>query len=251
MSSEPSAGSRGGGLQTAIDMLVAPRDAFARLRENPTWGWAYLIAAALAVVGTLAILPALRHAMEVGLPAQIAASPQIAKLPPDQQQAQIARVLAIQQSILNVSWLAAIVILPVVTLVQTAVMFVANKLGGGDAPFRRLWALALNVQVAGSVGGLIAAAIVLLRGTNSFDDPSHVQTVIPSLGLLVPSAPHAVAAFLSALNVVAIWQTVLLGFGMIAVARIGRPAAWTAALVMLLSLGVFATIGAIAQPHSG
>ena len=251
MNSEPTAGSRSSGLQTAIDMLVAPRDAFARLRETPTWGWAYLIAVVLAVVGTLAILHTLRHALEAGLPAQLAASPNIAKLPPAEQQKAIAQSLAFSSAVLNVSWVAAFFIVPLVALVQSAVMFVANRLGGGDGTFRRLWALAINVQVAGSVGALIAAAIVLLRGTNTFSAPDQVQMVIPSLALLAPGAPRAVAAFLGALNVVAIWQAGLLGFGMIAVARIARPAAWSAAIVMLIAIGTFAAIGAAAQPHAG
>jgi len=251
VSTEPSAGSRNGGLQTAIDILVSPRDAFERLRETPTWGWAYLIAVVLAMVGTLAILMPLRHALEAALPAQLAANPNIAKLPPAEQQAQIARIISIQGAILNVSWLASVIILPLVTLIQSGVMLAANRLGGGDGTFRRLWSLALNVQVAGSVGGLIAAAIVLLRGPNSFSDPTQIQTVIPSLGLLLPGAPHVVVAFFSAINVIAIWQAALLGFGMIAVARIARPVAWSAAALMLLSLGAFAAIGALAQPHAG
>jgi len=56
---------------------------------------------------------------------------------------------------------------------------------------------------------------------------------------------------LSALNVVGLWQCALLAFGMMAVGRVSRPAAWTTAILMLLTLGVFAAIGAAAQPHTG
>jgi hypothetical protein len=230
-------------------MLVAPTDAFARLRETPTWGWAYLIAVVLAMLATLALVPALRHAMDASLPAQLAASPNIAKLPPAEQQKQIARIASAQSIILNFTWIGSIVIVPLVAIVQTAVMLLANKIGGGDATFRRLWALALNVQVAGSIGGLILAAIVLIRGAASFDDPAQIQVVLPNLSMLAPGLPHVAGAFLGAINVAAIWQTVLLGLGLIAVARVSRPVAWSTAIVMLLSLGVFAAIGANAQPH--
>ncbi len=250
MSSDPTAGSRTGGLQTALDLLIAPRDAFARLREAPTWGWAYLIAAALSAVATLAILPALHHAIETGLPAQLAATPEIAKLPPDQQQKAIARILAVQNAFLSASWLLPLAVLPLVAAIQSLVMYAANRLGGGDAGYRRLWALAMNVQVAGSVGGLLAAAIVMLRGPNAFDEPGSVQTALPSLAMLAPGASHVVAAFLGAINVAAIWQAVLLGLGMIAAARIARPIAWTAATIMLLTLSVLAAFGA-AQTHAG
>jgi hypothetical protein len=249
VSSESPAGSRTGGLQTALDFLIAPADGFERLREAPTWGWAYLIAAALSAVATLAILPALHHAIATGLPAQLAATPSIAKLPADQQQKAIAQIVSVQSAFLSVSWLLPLVVLPLVAAIQSLVMFVANRAGGGDAGYRRLWALAMNVQVAGSVGGLLAAAIVLLRGPNAFDEPASVQTALPSLALLAPGAPRVVAAFLGAINVAAIWQAVLLGLGMIAAARIARPAAWAAATIMLLTLSVLAAFGA-AQTHA-
>ncbi len=251
MSSESPAGGRNSGLQTAIDILIAPRYAYARLRETPTWGWAYLIAVALAIVGTLAMVPALQHAVEVGLPAQLAAAPSIAKLPPDQQQKMIAQIVSVQKAILSFSWLFPILVVPLVAAVQSLVMLVASKAGGGDGSYRQLWALALNVQIAGSLGGLLAAAIVLLRGPATYDDPATLQLVIPSLGTLVPGAPHVLAAFLGAINVAAIWQAVLLGFGMIAAARISRPVAWTAAAFMLLSLGAVAAIGAAQQHPAG
>ncbi len=251
MQTEPSVETRAGGLQTALDILIAPQDAFARLREKPTWGWAYLLATVLAMLAALALVPALRHALEVSAPAQLAATPNIAKLPPDVQQKTIARLIAIQSFTLNFTWLASLAIVPLIALIQAAVMLVASKVGGGDGTFRRLWALAMNVQIAGSIGGLILAAIVLLRGAAAFDTLEQVQNVLPGLSLLVPGAPHVLAAFLGALNVAAIWQTVLLAIGMIGVARVSRPAAWSAAALMLLSLGVFAAIGAAAQPHAG
>ncbi len=251
MDAEPTAERRPSGLQTTIDMLVAPRQACAHLRETPTWGWAFLIAVVFGMLASLALVPALHHAIEASLPAQIAATPSIAKLPPAEQQKAVARIVAVQSIALNVTWLASLVIVPIIALVQTLVMLVASRLGGGDGTFRRLWALALNVQVAGSIGGLILAAIVLLRGPASFTDPAQIQAVLPNLGTIVPGAPRVIGAFLGALNVAAIWQAALLGTGMIVTARAARPAAWSAAAVMLLSLGVFAAIGAAARPHAG
>jgi hypothetical protein len=248
---EPTAERRAGGLQTALDTLIAPNDAYARLRETPTWGWAYLIAVALAMLAALALVPALHHALAVALPAQVAAMPSIAKLPPGEQQAAIARIVSVQTLLLNVTWLSALAIVPLTALIQALVMLAANAIGRGDGTFRRFWALAMNVQVAGSIGGLILAAIVLLRGAASFSEPGDIQRVIPSLGMLLPGAPHVLVAFFSAFNVAAIWQAVLLALGMIAAARIPRPVAWSTALVMLLFLGTIGALGAAAQPHAG
>lgn len=248
---EPTAERRAGGLQTALDILIAPNDAYARLRETPTWGWAYLIAVLLAMLGGLALVPALDHALAAALPAQIAASPNIAQLPPDQQQKAIARVVAIQLLVLKFTWLSWIVVVPLTAAIQALVMLVANAIGRGDGTFRRFWALALNVQIAGAIGGLIIAAIVLIRGAGSFTEPAQIPAVIPSLGTLVPGAPHPLVALLEAFNVAAIWQAVLLALGMIAVARIPRPVAWATVIVMMLFLGTLGALGAAAQPHHG
>jgi hypothetical protein len=249
MQTEPALGKSAGGLQTAIDILVSPREAFARLRETPTWGWAYLIAVLLSIIGTLAITPALKHAMEAGMPAVLAASPQIAKLPPDQQQQAIAQGVSIQVAIVNFTWLFTVVVVPFIVAVQSVVMLIANQIGRGDGNFRRFFALAMNVQIAGAVGGLIVAAIVLLRGATSFTEPAQLQGAMPNLGMLAPGGPHVLVAFLGGINVVGLWQCALLAYGMMAVAKISRPVAWTTAAVMLLSIAVLAAIGAAAQPH--
>lgn len=238
-------------MRTALDILIAPRDAFARIRETPTWVWALIIAVVVGSISVLAFLPALKHALETGLPAQLAANPAIAKLPSGEQQKQIATMVSLQLKIVNFTWLFTIVVVPLVAAVQALVMLVAAKIGGGDRTYKHFWSLAVHVQIAGSVGGLLADAIVLLRGANSFDAPDQLQTVLPNLGLLVPGGPHVLVGFLSALNVIALWQCALLAFGMIAVGRISRPVAWTAAILMLLTVGVFAAIGAAAQPHAG
>jgi hypothetical protein len=237
----------GGDVKTALDILIAPRDAFARIRETPVWVWPLAIAIVIGSFSVLALLPALKHALETGLPAQLAATPQFAKLPPDLQQKQIATVVALQLQVVNFTWLFTIVVVPLVAAVQALVMLVAAKIGGGDRGYKHFWSLAVHVQIAGSVGGLLADAIVLLRGANSFDAPDQLQTVLPNLALLVPGGPHVLVAFFGALNIVTIWQCALLAFGMIAVGRIPRPVAWTAAILMLLTVSVFAAIGAAAQ----
>lgn len=238
------------GLQTVADLLVAPNAAFAALREIPTWGWAYIIACALSMLATFALTPALLHALEASMPAQLAASHAIASLPPDQQQKQIAGIMAFQRTIVSLSWLFPPILILIAGLLQSVVMLVANAVGRGDGSFRYFWALALNVQVAGSIGSILTAAIVLVRGPNAFDRSTDLQAVLPNVGMLVPGAPPVVAAVLTALNVAALWQTVLLALGMIAIARIAAAPAWVAAVLMLLTLCAFAAFGANAQAHA-
>ena len=235
------------GLQTVADILVAPRSAFAALREFPTWVWAYLIGAALLMLGTFALGPALQHALDASLPGQLLASPNIAKLSPDQQQKTIANIMATQRTIVGLTWIFPPFFILIAGLMQSTVMLVANAVGHGDGSFRKFWALAINVQVAGALGGIVTAAIVLVRGANSFERSTDLQAVLPNLGMLAPGAPPILAAVLTALNVAALWQTALLALGMIAVARIAAVPAWVAAGLMLLTLCAFAAFGANAQ----
>src|SRR5579863_6435847 len=89
------------GLRTALDIVVAPKDALQRLRERPTWGWALLIVIVLYALASWAMAPALVHATQTDWPNVVAKSPQISAEAPSQQQAQ----LAITLKIVAFSWL--------------------------------------------------------------------------------------------------------------------------------------------------
>jgi hypothetical protein len=196
------------------------------------------------------MVPALRHAMATGMPSQLAAMPEIAKLPADEQQKRIGSMVALSLAVLNFTWLLPLIILPVTALVQTLVMLLANMISGGDGTFRRFWSLALNVQIAGSIGGMIVAFIVLLRGPDSFGQTDDLQGLVPSLALLAPGAPHGLVTFLGGINLTGLWQSALLALGMITIARVSGRVAWITSILMLLALGTFAALYSTAQHHT-
>jgi Yip1 domain len=238
-------------LQTAADILISPNAAYARLREAPTWVIATLISVVLVAIAALLVTPALLHAAgSAATLAQLAHNPGIAKLPPDQQAESIARIVGIQKAALGYAWLLSPVFVLLIALVQTVVMLIVNAIARGDANFHRLWALAVNVQIAGSIGAIANASIVAARGANSFERATDIQTALPNLALLAPGAPESVTAALAALNPSLIWQSILLALGLIAVARIGRVPAWVTVAVMALTLVAFAVFPTIAQRAS-
>ena len=249
METEARRGSFNGAVSTVLDMIVAPRDAFEKIRATPTWFWAYLIAVVLTMAGTILMAPAVKHAMSAGLPAQLAAMPNIAKLPPDQQQAQIAKIMQINLLIADFTWLITIVAIPLIVVIQSLVMALANGIGKGDGTFRRFWSLGMNVAVPGGIGVLLTAFIVLIRGADSFSRAADVQTSMPNLGMLVPGGPHILAGFLSGISVIVLWQTALIGFGMIETAKIAKPVAWATAGLMLVTIAAFAAWGAVSQSN--
>jgi len=233
------------GLSNVVDIVVSPDAAFARLREVPAWGWAFLVASVLGVAGSLVVGPAIAHAMDVSLPAQLAASPQVAKMPADQQATFIANYLRISHIFAQWSFVAVPFALLIAGLVQGVIMLIANAAGKGDGSFRKLFALSITVTVVGEgLRSIAFAAIVLVRGTGSFDSITAVQQVVPSLALLAPGAHGALAGFLGGLNVFYLWAAALLALGMQRVARISPVAAWSTAVVMLLLTACFAAFGA-------
>jgi len=235
---------RRNGLTTVIDMIVSPSTAFANLREGPTWGWAFLIAAVLGIIGSLMTAPTVAHVMQTTMPAQLAANPSIAKLPPDQQQAMINNTLAISKIVAQFSFVFIVAAILIAGLVQGLIMMIANAIGHGDGSFKKYFALSVNVSVIGlGLASVVIGIIVLVRGPDSFDSTSAVQSAVPSLALLVPGAKGALAGFLGTFQIFALWGTALLALGMTGVGRIPRGAAWVTAIAMLLLYACFGAWG--------
>jgi hypothetical protein len=233
------------GLANVVDIIIAPNAAFERIRQVPVWGWAFLVAALLGVVGTLLVGPAVLHAMQTSLPAQFAANDTIAKLPPDQQQKQIAMMMSVSMGIAKFSWAFIPPAILLIGLVQALIMLIANAATRGDGTFKKFYALSITVSVVGTgLGSIVLGAIVALRGANSFETTSAVQSALPSLALLMPGAKGALAGFLGALNVFVLWATALLALGMQRVGRIPGGVAWATAILMLLLTACFAAYGA-------
>ena len=236
------------GLLNVVDVVIAPGTAFARLRLVPTWGWAFLVAALLAVAGSLLTQPAVMHAIATGMPAQLAAAPAIARLPAAQQAHVIQQQLAIFRFIAQYGWLFVPVWILVVGLIQGLVMTVANAIAKGDGSFGKYFALSVTVAVVGlGLASLVTALIVVLRGAGSFDDMKAVQSAVPSLAMLAPGSHGALHGFLEALSVFNLWATALLALGMAVVGRIPRSAAWATAGLMLLVAALTAAYGAAQQ----
>jgi Yip1 domain len=232
------------GLSNVTDIVVAPNAAFDRLRQIPTWGWAFLIGTVLGVIGSLLISPAIAHAIQTSMPAQLAADPGIAKLPPDQQQKTIAISLQFAKVFTQISFIFIPIGILLAGVIQAVVMLVANAAGRGDGTFSKYFALSVNVSVIGiGISYIVLGIIVLVRGPNAFETTTAVQASLPSLALLMPGARGGTAGFFGALNVFAIWATVLLALGMQRVGRVSPAVAWIAAIVMLLCTAGLAAFG--------
>jgi hypothetical protein len=232
---------RPNGLKTALDTIVAPKDAFERLRTTPTWGWAFLLALILYAAAAFLMEPAVMHATQTDWPNTVAANPRLAQLTAQEQQHYLDFIL----KIIAFNWLFAIVILPIVVFMQTIVMLVFKAIGRGSASFGSLWAASSNITLVSlGLGAIVTALLVALRGSDSFERALDVQTAMPSLALLAPGAPLKLHAFLAAFTPFSLWGCFLIATAMLVTARVPRAIAWTTGIVMLLVGGSFFALGA-------
>ncbi len=219
------------GLKTALDTIIAPKEAFEQLRAAPTWGWALLLVIVLYSAASYLMTPALMHATSADWPRQVAANQGLAQMTPEQQQ----QALAFTQKIVQLAWLFAPVVALLAILVHAIVMLIFKSAGRGDASIGALWASAVNIQVPViGINALVTAVIVMLRGSDSFNSASELQTAMPSLGLLVPSTAIKLHAFASAFNPFTLWGCGLTVAAMVVVARLDRAWAWATGIVWLL-----------------
>jgi Yip1 domain len=228
------------GLKVVIDTIVAPKAAFESIRDAPTWAWALAIAILVGTASAYLISPAIQHAYAGSLTQQFDNDPHLATLTSEQRQ----QMLASGLKMVSLSWIVLVANVPLGALLAAVALLLFDKIGGGTGRFASYWAAACNIAVPSfALGSAAKAAIVLLRGVDSFTATSDLQRVIPSLAMLVPGANVKLAIVLSAMTPFAIWG---LGLNALALRVIGgvRPiAAWAGAIVLLLIPAVLAFLG--------
>ncbi|HTW86028.1 MAG TPA: hypothetical protein VMD91_18300 [Candidatus Sulfotelmatobacter sp.] len=237
--SEPTIEPRSG-LLNVVDIIVAPNAAFARLSVVPTWGWAFLVATLAGIAGSLLAGPATLHAFEQWGPPLYAQSFQ--HLGSAERDQQVARAMSVGRIFVQFGWVGVPIALLVGSLVQAVVLLIGNAIGKGQGSFAKFYALSMTAAVVGvGLTYLLAGVIALIRGPGAYDTPTGVVSAVPGLAMLVPGATGKLQAFLSTLSVTALWSTALVALGMVAIARVSRPVAWTTALVTLLGGALIAT----------
>lgn len=219
-------------LHNAVDIVVAPGAAFERIRRVPGWGWVFLIATVLAILGSLLSLPASTHAFGLSAPALYA--PIVAKMPPEKQSEALAQMIKVGGVMNSLEALFLPVGLLLGSLISAVIMLIANAVSRGDGTFKRFFALSMALTIITSLGLVLNGLITLVRGPSSYETIISVKTALPNLALVVPGAGGKLLTFLGVLNIASIWATVLTALGMMAVGNVKPLVAWTAAVASLL-----------------
>jgi hypothetical protein len=212
------------GLKTAIDIVIAPKEAFESLRVAPTWGWAFLITVVLAIAAYFVMMPASLH----GIAGDFAKNPQMQQMSPEQVQ----KAIDITKTFYPIGGALLPVIVLFFSLIEALIMLVFNALGRGSGTFKTLWASSVNIGIIYGISQIVGMAVVLLRGADSFATAGEVQRAVPSLALLAPAgAGIKLVAFLATITPFSIWSIVLVMMTMTIVARVPKLQAWLAAIL--------------------
>ena len=227
------------GLATVLNVFVAPRDAFATLRDTPMWGWAFIVATVLGVIGSLLSGPATAHAVQTAFTAQMAHDPQLAQMTPDKQK----QMLAFTSMGVRLAWIFTPVYLLVVALIQTVLMLIANAIGRGTATFKQLWTAAVHICIVTfGVLYLFTGLITMLRGPQSYTNTAALAAALPSAAWAAPHAGVKMIYFLSAINPFSLWGLFLLATALLVIARLSKPLSYGTAAFIVLFSGAFAAL---------
>jgi hypothetical protein len=235
----PQPAPKASGLQTVLNVISAPKEAFETLREAPTWGWALIITFVLVAIGTFLMLPAMHHAQDLSWPQTVASNPSLSGM----SEVKLAQAKQFGDMFITFSPIFILIGLSIGMLIQSLIMFLFDKIGRGSGTFKSFWASAWNVAaVSAGIGSIIVAIIVLIRGADSFDTQASVQGAMPSLALL---APHAgkLTNFLGVFTPFTLWGGWLIVQAMTYVARTSRGIAWTTGIVSVVFPALFALLG--------
>jgi len=239
MAVESQAAPQPSGLATVLNVFVAPRDAFSTLRDNPMWGWAFIIATVLGVIGSLLSGPATAHAVQTGMAAQMAHDPQFAQMTPDKQK----QVIGFAEMGVRLAWILTPVYLLIVALIQTVLMLVANAIGRGTATFKQLWAAAVHISVITfGVLFIFNGLITMLRGPQSYPNTAALAAALPSAAWAAPHGGVKTVAFLSAINPFSLWGLFLLATALLVIGRVSKPLAYGTGTFIILFSGAFAAL---------
>jgi hypothetical protein len=221
--------SRGTGLKTLVDTIVAPKEAFESIRVAPTWVLGLVIALILTLASWYLVTPASVHAIAADWPNTVAKTPQLAGQTAEQQQAS----LALAQKIGGLVWIFTPIFVLIAILISTVIMAIFNALGRGDGTFGKYWAAQCNIAIVYALGTIVLAVIVLVRGADSFTTATSVQEAVPNLGLLVPGTGK-LHVFLSVFTPFSLWAMGLSIAALAIVGRVPRVQAWLGGILTLV-----------------
>ena len=227
---------RRNGLSTALNVVVSPAEAFETLRVVPMWGWAFLIASVLAIVGAYLALPAQQHAQAAFTAHMYATDPRFAQMT----DADKARMASINATAAKIGPLITPVILLFVGLISTLVLLLVNAIGRGKGTFKTIWAGAINISIVTfGLYQIVVGLLAVVRGADAYNKPLDSLLAMPSLAWIVPGVTGKTAQFLTGFNPFTIWGAVLTFLLLTVLCRMPKGPAYAGSAALLVVGALF------------
>lgn len=222
-------------MKTIIDIIVAPKDAFESLRENPAWGWAFLATLILMIIGYFLQQPATQHASYGSMQHALATSPIYATLSDEQKQRILQRVAHPPAYQVALGLTSLVVVLFVASLLNAVILLGANALGRGTGDFKHLFAGSMAITVPSfGVFSVVLGIICRILGPDHFATVADMYRAVPSLALVAPGATERLGAFLAGIQIFSLWGCGLNILMMRVLAGVRNAMAWVVPLLILL-----------------
>jgi hypothetical protein len=219
-------------LNVLADFCADPARAFRFLRERPTYGLALFLAVGCGVLEWYLTLPAVHHAIQVTVPAQVASDPEAMKFHLDG--AQIEAIVTRTQALANLRWWVPAVAVPLTVLLQAVLLAGLQIRSASRASFQTLFALSAHTSLVGyGFGALANGLIVVLRSPEGFNSRADLLDAVPNLAWIAGHAPSTVQDALMAITPFTVWSAALLVVGFQRVAGVRLAAGLVAAAVVL------------------
>lgn len=222
------------GLQTVLNTIASPKEAFETLRVAPTWGWAAIITIVLCIVGGLLFQPANQHA-SLGFAQHFVTTPMAQNMSDAQKQKMIDDAMHPSAVKTVFGLLASAIIIPfLASFLNTLFLLIGNAIGKGTATFKNYFCSSMNVLVPTfGFAQLASGLIAFFRGPDSFNGFGDLFRVLPSLAWIVPGHGYAVG-FFSAFSIFALWGLYLNATSMKVMGGVKPAVAWTISILILV-----------------
>lgn len=217
------------GLTVVWETIVAPKTAFAALRERAHWLWAFATVCVLGMLGAYLQVPAGEHVVAATFAHNAATDPNIAALSPEKQRQALGFAVAAQRF----AWLAFPVIAIFGIACSALILTIANAIGRGRSSYPRLFALVANIAVIHyGMAYLLIGLLVTRLGPDAFSTPRDLFALLPSLARFAPENAPKLAALLAAFNPFQLWSFALTVLGLRMLSGIRMELALVAAAVV-------------------
>ena len=229
--------------QRVILTFVAPSRAFTRLGSGGSWWLPYLLAllVGLLFVASVGSKVGWETVTRNNLANSTKQQAQIDKLPPAQQQQQVAMIARITRTI---AWISPVVASLIVGAIVAGVLLGTFNFGlGAHATYGGLFAVYFFSTLPQVLKGLLEAVMLLLGAAGDSFQISNPLGSNPAFYLQGSSTPHWIISTLSWLDFFTVWQLVLLIIGSSIVAKVSRGKAaavvlgWVAVVMLLGAAG--------------